>query len=196
VCHPCHLRRATRAGCLLGRTIAAMSSTNGDGVRAHEENLVRELYGQGESIRQIAKRAGFSRPKVDRILRRLGLGPRLFGAADTGLSITVDDDDGDEDDLVALTDAESAEVELTPPFLFVGMDVETFTPGRGEEPRTTLVERFVDSAGHSCSVLDLYRHDVAHDSAVLADAMACVEAAGYVRVTDPADRSRWTWSRA
>jgi hypothetical protein len=94
--------------------------TTGD-VRAHEESLVRELYGQGESIRAIAKRAGFSRPKVDRILGRLGLGPRLFGADDdAGLSIRVDDHGDDEDETEA---PPYDDYEPVPPFAFVGLAV-------------------------------------------------------------------------
>jgi hypothetical protein len=92
--------------------MAAMTSANGDGTKAHDEAIVRELRGRGLSIRGIAKQAGFSRPKVDRILARLGM-------RDTGLRITVDDD-GDDD---------HAEPEALPgddyepvaPFRFVGL---------------------------------------------------------------------------
>src|SRR5271165_4638477 len=64
---PC--RRATWEGRLLPGTIAAMTTAD---VRAHEESLIRELHGRGLSIRAMAKRTGFSRPKVDRIVARIG----------------------------------------------------------------------------------------------------------------------------
>jgi hypothetical protein len=119
---PCHLGRATRAtrrGVRVGRvqagTIVAMTTAN---VRAHEESLVRELWGQGLSIRQIAKQAGFSRPKVDRILARI---PRPFGADDTGLSITKDDDDELDDDYG--DGGGYDDYEPVPPFRFVGLAV-------------------------------------------------------------------------
>jgi len=88
-------------------------------VRAHEDALVRELYGQGASIRAIAKRTGFSRPKVDRILARLA---RPFGADDGGgLSMTVDDD-GD-DDYAEPEALPGDDYEPIAPFTFVGLAV-------------------------------------------------------------------------
>ncbi len=103
-------------------------------VRAHEESLVRELWGQGLSIRAIAKRTGFSRPKVDRILARIA---RPFGA-------DVDDDLDDTEDLLALMAAEPVnEEELEGPFVYVGTDEGG--------------HRFVDAHGRPCNLLHIYR---------------------------------------
>jgi hypothetical protein len=92
--------------------------TTGD-TRAHDEAIVRELQGRGLSIRAIAKQAGFSRPKVDRILARIA---RPFGSEDTGLRITVDDDDLD-DDYAEPEPGPYDDYEPVPPFRFVGLAV-------------------------------------------------------------------------
>jgi len=95
--------------------MAAMTSA--DTTRAHDEAIVRELQGRGLSIRAIAKQAGFSRPKVDRILARLA---RPSGADDTGMSITVDDDDCG-DDYAQPEALPGDDYEPVAPFRFVGL---------------------------------------------------------------------------
>ena len=127
-------------------------------VRAHEDALVRELYGQGESIRAIAKRTGFSRPKVDRILARLA---RPFGAG-TGLSITVDDDGGD-DDYAEPEAMPGDDYEPIAPFVFVGLAVPEDRRGGplkdGNGRVFPLGPRAVDGRGVSVSnpELDIWR---------------------------------------
>ena len=134
---PVPLRRAISKGRLLAGTIAPMTTAN---VRAHEESLVGELYGRGLSIRGIAKRAGFSRPKVDRILRRLGLGPRLF-------SDLPEPDNGDDlDDDLALLDGDPERV-VVPPLTYVGT----------ERHRGKVYARWVDTVG-PVNELDIYRY--------------------------------------
>jgi hypothetical protein len=150
--------------------------TTGD-VRAHEDALVRELYGQGESIRQIAKRTEFSRPKVDRILARSA---RPFGDLPE-----PDDDDGDEldgiEDMLALWDDDDRAV--VPPLFYVGT----------ERHRGQVHARWVDTVG-PVNDLQIYRHithlandrnddgDRAAADAIRADMDRQLVAAGWTQV--------------
>jgi hypothetical protein len=111
-------------------------------VRAHEDSLVRELYGQGLSIRQIAKRTHFSRPKVDRILARIA---RAFGA-DQEPDDAPDpwDDDDDTEGTLALLDAEDVDEDgLQGPFRYVGTDADG--------------DRYTDANGKPCNILNICR---------------------------------------
>ena len=59
------------------------------------------------------------------------------------------------------------------------------------------MERFVDSAGHPCSILDIYRADFADGSeghGLMADACRQIEAVGYQQVSTPGT-GKWHWER-
>ena len=90
------------------------------------------------------------------------------------LSASADDDeDDDTDELAALLDAEPG-YEAKPPFEFVGMaEVALESPG-WHVPQVAEEERFLDSAGRSCSMFDIYRADFAdgsEGSGLMADAV-------------------------
>jgi hypothetical protein len=134
-----------------------MRAMTGADTRAQDEAIVRELQGRGLSIRAIAKQAGFSRPKVDRILARLA---RPFGA-DTGLSITVDD--GGDDDYAEPEAMPGDDYEPVAPFVFVGLAVPEDRHGNplkdGNGHPFPLGPRAVDGRGVSVSnpELDIWR---------------------------------------
>jgi hypothetical protein len=148
--------------------------------------FIIQLHRQGRSVRSIANEVELSRSRVHQVIA-------AYHASGGG----PDDDDDSVEDLLTLLDAAAAERELTPPFTFVGMQAELVALDRHEEPHPTLMERFLDAAGRSCSMADLYRwcfRDGSEGDDTLEDADRQIAAAGWVRV-DNGDGT-WHWERA
>jgi hypothetical protein len=157
-----------------------------------DSERVAQLRAQGHSLREIAAKLGASLGAVQRALKRRPVSPTAY------LDVVADvGDDDEEEGGLALLDGTAAERVLTPPFRFTGMETETVTVDH-DDPRSVLEPRFVDSAGRSCDVLDLWRFEFRDGSAgdgTLSDAMCQIEAAGYRRVVDP-QAGRWHWAPA
>ena len=118
--------------------------------------LVWELYEQGCSIRQTAKRLGVDRNKVHRSITRQ-VQARTAG---------VEDEDPDDDD-DPWSDEEYDDhddggmvvpVPLVEPVRFCGREWTITPQGRGEEPRRVRVDRWRDARGQSVTDLDFYRY--------------------------------------
>jgi len=111
-------------------------------VRLHEEALIRELFGQGLSIRQMAKRSGFSRPKVDRIMAPIG--------ADNGHRSPIayleqpvpERDDDDTAARVSAMDDGRGSDDFTPPFTMVGAEWVQWTNKGDDHAKTSLGDIF------------------------------------------------------
>jgi hypothetical protein len=109
---------------------------------ADDDALILELWRQDLSIRQIAKRSGFSRPKVDRALARL---VPAFGSVELEAAVVGAEDDDDEGaEALFASDPERV---VVPPLLYVG----------AERVRGKLRARWVDTVGPADD-LDIYRY--------------------------------------
>src|ERR1700752_1456443 len=132
------------------------------------DEWIARLSAEGWSVRRIAAEVQVSKSRLQQILAALNAA-----------------DEWAEDDGLALLDAEEPEYQAVPPSRFVGIGE------RGEE-------RFLDGNGESVSVLDIWRAEDTEDGGsvgcgYLADAMAQVEADGYVGVSDG---EFWHWELA
>ena len=126
-----------------------MTSTDDSDQRAE----VRRRRSSGETVRAIAQALGLSKSKVGRMAAELD---------DDAMGVEYGDQDDDEDldyeAALARLDAMDSGQPVVEPITYVGVQT-TVTEVKGwDTPQTYREMRYVDCAGHSLSVLDLYRY--------------------------------------